>query len=113
MGISSQILPLEMAKGDIIPLSVSQKNHFNEIRPKEVSESPAENFASLLFKTLQKVNDQQVDSEKLSQQLVSDPGSVSLHSVLIAAEKARMSLTYTKTLADLAVKTYRELINLR
>jgi flagellar hook-basal body complex protein FliE len=32
---------------------------------------------------------------------------------MIQAEKARMSLTLVKNIADLAVRTYRELSNLR
>ena len=113
MNLMSGILTQSMAKGDIIPLRTTMSRHYNGLKPEKVSESPAENFAKVLYSALQKVNDQQIDSEHIKQQAVSDPGSVSIHSVQIAAEKARISLTYTKTLADLAVKTYRELVNLR
>ncbi|MDH5719422.1 MAG: flagellar hook-basal body complex protein FliE [Spirochaetia bacterium] len=113
MDIISKSLTQSMVKGDIIPLKTSDLKHYNGIKSAKTSESPAENFAKVLTRALQQVNDQQVYAENLSHQAVADPGSVSVHSVLIAAEKARMSLTYTKTLADMAVKTYRELVNLR
>ena len=71
------------------------------------------NFGELLNRALQKVNDQQVEAEKLTQQMITDPSSVEMHTVTIAAEKARMAITFTKTVTDLAIKTYRDLVNLR
>ncbi|MCB1147818.1 MAG: flagellar hook-basal body complex protein FliE, partial [Leptospiraceae bacterium] len=76
-------------------------------------ESASENFASVFEKALEKVNGQQITAENLTQQMISEPDSVEAHTVMIAAEKARISLTFTKSLADLAIRTYRELSNLR
>jgi len=108
-----KILPQSFAKGDIIPMQTTKPGHNNGVKIKEVSESTAQNFAGVFQAALQKVNDQQVHANQLTQQLVTDPKSVNVHSVLIASEKARMSLTFTKTIVDLAVKTYKELTNLR
>lgn len=107
------ILPKTMVKGDIIPLKTTREGHNNDLKPSHIPESAAYNFADALNRSLKKVNDQQIHSEKLAQQLVSDPESVSPHTVMIAAEKARMSLTFTKSVTDLAVKTYRDLVNMR
>ena len=102
-----------MVSGDIIKLSATQKKHNNGLQATVVPESSALNFAELLNRALQKVNDQQITSEKLTQQMITDPGSVQMHTVTIAAEKARMAITFTKTMTDIAVKTYKELVNLR
>ena len=102
-----------MVKGDIILLKKTLNKHWDGRVDKATPESTSLNFAEALNKALVKVNDQQVASENLMQKLVSAPKSVNVHDVLITAEKARMSLTLTKSVADLAVRTYRELINLR
>lgn len=113
MDIGSSLLPNTQIWGDIIPLKVSNERHHNGLSTPAVPESTAQNFATVFEQALNKVNDQQVHSEQLAQQMVSEPGSVQAHTVMIAAEKARISLTFTKSLADLAVRTYRELSNLR
>ncbi len=108
-----RILPQNMVRGDIIPLQVSREGHHNGVPEAPVHESAAVNFADALNRALQKVNDQQVEAERLNIQMVADPGSVEAHTVMIAAEKARISLTFAKTISDLAIRTYRELSNLR
>ena len=107
------LLSPSAVRGDIIPLKTSMERHWNGIPDKPVPESTSINFAEALNSALIKVNDQQVGSENLIQKLISDPRSVNAHDVLVTAEKARMSLNLTKSIADLAVRTYRELINLR
>lgn len=94
-------------------MQVTNPLHMNNQDKKEISDSPAANFADALNNALGKVNDQQVYAERLQQQMITDPDSVEAHTVLIAAEKARMAITFTKTLADMAVRTYRDLVNLR
>jgi len=102
-----------LPKGDIIRMDVSSPLHNDGREIAEVPDSTALNFAELLNRSLQKVNDQEIEKEKLVQQMISDPGSVEMHTVTIAAAKAQMALMFTKNMADMAVKTYRELINLR
>ena len=109
----NHILPQTIVKGDIIRLKTTSGGHWNGESPQAVPESAAVNFAEMFKRTLNKVNDQLVNADALTQKMIEDPSKVKIHSVLIAAEKARMSLTYTKTIADLAVKTYKELTNLR
>lgn len=105
-------LPQTMLKGDIIPLHTSDKGHWNAMEPAQKS-SDAESFYSMLVKSVEQVNDKQIHAEQLGIKAVAEPGSVQMHDVLIATENARMSLTFAKTVMDQAVKTYRELTNLR
>ena len=109
----TNILPQAMVRGDIIPVKTTMPGHWNDTTPYKADESTSFNFAKALDLALEKVNDQQVDAMDLSQKMVANPESVQAHTVMIAMEKARMSLTFTKTVVDLAVKTYKELVNLR
>lgn len=106
-------LPQTMLKGDIIPLQTSQEGHWDGTSPVKETTSDAQNFYSMLMNSIDQVNDKQIEAENLSVKAVAEPGSVQLHDVLIATENARISLTFAKTLVDQAVKTYRELTNLR
>lgn len=107
------ILPQAFVKGDIIPVKTTEQSHWNTISPQPPHESPAKNFGEALHIALNGVNDKLVESQALTQKMVADPSSVEAHTVMIAAEKARMSLTLTKNITDLAVRAYREMINLR
>lgn len=109
----NHILPQTLVKGDIIRLKTSSDGHHNGESPYLKPEGASQNFADALGHALETVNDQQIHSEKLAIKLVSEPGSVQTHDVRIALEKARMSLSFTKTIADVVVRTYRELVNLR
>ena len=100
-------------KGDYVALKTSDQRHNNDRPIKVMGEDPAKNFSDALVMALEKVNDQQVSAEMLGQKVVSDPKGVEAHTLMIQAEKARMSLTLVKNIADLAVRTYRELSNLR
>ncbi|MBV6494392.1 MAG: Flagellar hook-basal body complex protein FliE [Turneriella sp.] len=101
------------AKGDYVALKTTSPLHNNGRAIKVMGEDAAKNFTDALVMALEKVNDQQVNAEMLGQKVVSDPTGVEAHTLMIQAEKARMSLTLVKNIADLAVRTYRELSNLR
>lgn len=99
--------------GDLVSLKTSDARHNNGRAVKALGEDPAKNFSDALTMALEKVNEQQVSAEMLGQKVVSDPKGVEAHTLMIQAEKARMSLTLVKNITDLAIRTYRELSNLR
>ncbi len=99
--------------GDKVSVKVSDTRHYGDKASIQSPDDVAESFASVLKKSLESVNDQQVAADEMTQKLVFDPNSVDAHDVMIAAEKARISLTFTKTLADGFIRAYRELTNLR
>ena len=107
------MLPQTIVKGDIIPMTTTNDSHWNDLVPYKADESSSFNFAKAFDLALQQVNDQQIDAQDLTQKMVADPNSVQAHTVMIAMEKARMSITFAKTVTDMAVKTYKELVNLR
>jgi flagellar hook-basal body complex protein FliE len=49
----------------------------------------------------------------LYQKMVTDPNSVDVHDVTLAAAEASMSLNLAKTVVERAVQAYRDIINMR
>ena len=107
------VFPKHDVFGDIIRLKTTSPLHSSGKVQKLVSEDANENFAHVLSKAVGQVNAQQLYSENLSQKAIADPESVQVHNLKIAMEKAKMSLTFTKRVTDLAIRTYRDLVNLR
>ena len=65
-------------------------------------------FGDLFQEALQKVNRQQLEAEEALQGLIS--GEVEdLHQVMIAGEKARLSLQITVQLTNKVIEAYREI----
>ncbi len=111
--ITESLFQQNAVKGDFVSLKTTDAKHFNGRAIQPIGEDTAKNFTDALTLALDKVNDQQVNAEMLGQKVVSNPTGVEAHTLMIQAEKARMSLTLVKNIADLAVRTYRELSNLR
>lgn len=109
---SSSPFPLS-ANGDKVKVNLTNSLHYGDVKQAESNDNVSESFAAAMNKALEKVNDQQIEADKLTQQLVFNPESVDAHEVMIAGEKARISLTFTKTVADAVVRAYRELTNLK
>ena len=59
------------------------------------------------------MNDSQLKSMDLTQQMVTNPDSVNVHDVTIALAEANLSLSMTKAIVDRALAAYREIINVR
>lgn len=62
---------------------------------------------------LEAVNFLQNKSDNLSELMSTKPDSVNLHDVMIASEKAFLSLQFTKTILGKAVEAYQAIINMR
>lgn len=100
-------------KGDVVQINKTNPRHYTEVSEKESPDKVAESFAAVFQKAVEKVNDLQVNANNMTQKMIYDPNSVDVHELMIASEKARISLTFTKTVADGVVKAYRELTNIR
>ncbi len=99
--------------GNVVNMKTTNPLHYSETGTTPVPPSVGEGFQTLLRDTLGKVNDAQVQSENLSQKMIYEPESVDVHTAMIAAQKAEISLTLAKAVRDEAIKSYRELMNLR
>lgn len=100
-------------EGDIVNVKRTDSRHYGKTEPGLTPDQLAGTFGEVLRKALEEVNDQQIIADEMTQKLVYDPNSVDVHDVMIAAEKARMSLTFTKALADGFIRAYRELTSIR
>ncbi|MBN8217193.1 MAG: flagellar hook-basal body complex protein FliE [Spirochaetes bacterium] len=62
---------------------------------------------------MDETNGDQLRSEQLNLQMATAPDSVNVHDVMIASEKAQMSLDLTRNVLQKAVAAYQALTNLR
>jgi len=99
--------------GNTIEMKTTNPLHYGNRRPAESSDDVAGSFAALFNGAVNRVNDLQVDAESITQQMIYAPGSVDIHSVMIAQQKAEVALLFAKAVRDEAIRAYRELINLR
>ncbi len=99
--------------GHIVGLRTTNPLHIDDAPAARPDDDVAGSFAQMLKSAINKVNDLQIDSEDLGQKMVHEPGSVDIHTVMIAAQKAELALTFTKAVRDEAIRSYRELMNLR
>ncbi|MCC5816608.1 MAG: flagellar hook-basal body complex protein FliE [Leptospira sp.] len=99
--------------GEKVSVNRTDNRHYGKTEPGVTPDQVAGTFGEVLKKAFEEVNDQQVIADEMTQKLAFDPNSVDIHDVMISAEKARMSLTFTKTMADGFIRAYRELTQLR
>ncbi|PJZ85180.1 flagellar hook-basal body complex protein FliE [Leptospira harrisiae] len=102
-----------LPQGDKVGIFRSDERHYGKTNEAKSPDEVAGTFGDALKKAFEQVNDQQTEADELTQKIVFDPNSVELHDVMIAAEKARISLTFAKTMSDGFVRAYRELTTLR
>ncbi len=101
-------------KGHHVSMMTSHPLHYgNEMKIEREKDDVSTSFSDMLNTALGKVNDQQIESENLVQQMIYAPETVDIHQVMIAAQKAEIAMQFTKSVRDEAVRAYRELINLR
>jgi flagellar hook-basal body complex protein FliE len=77
------------------------------------SQGVEQSFGELLLNALNGVNDSQVKSMDLTQQMITAPDSVNVHDVTIALAEANLAISMTKSIVDRALAAYREIINVR
>lgn len=104
---------IENMPGHIVRLKSTNPLHYTDEPGKMSDDNVSGSFADALNKALGKVNDLQAESENLSQKMIYEPESVDIHTVMIAAQKAEIALNFTRAVRDDAIRTFRELMNLR
>ncbi|TGK11932.1 flagellar hook-basal body complex protein FliE [Leptospira fletcheri] len=111
-GYSDSRFPLT-PKGDKVSVNAADDRHYKDVKEPVSPDYVAESFSEAMRNAFKSVNDLQVEADELTQKMVYDPNSVDAHEVMIASEKARVALTFTKTLADGVVRGYRDLTSMR
>ncbi|WP_202078012.1 flagellar hook-basal body complex protein FliE [Caldalkalibacillus salinus] len=73
---------------------------------------PTQMFQDVFREALNKVNERQLESDRLTQQLVT--GEVDdIHSVMIASQKANLSLQLTVETRNKVVEAYKEIMRMQ
>lgn len=108
------LLSINEVKGDLVSLKVSNKNH---IGGKEIDSQSGDkvvsSFADMFNKAFNEVNELELKSVDLTNQMAIDPESVNIHDVQIAAEEAEMAVMFTKGIVDRVIRAYKDITNLR
>jgi flagellar hook-basal body complex protein FliE len=105
--------PLGSTTANPLRLKTLHERHMQISSEPEDPETVATTFAEALNQALGNVETLSQKSEDLTRKAIYDPDSVEAHEVIIASQKARFALNLTKTIADGAVRTFRELTNPR
>lgn len=98
---------------DVRMASTSSLHYSDSPKKADEKDDVTSSFSDMLKSSIDKVNDLQKDSEKLNQKMIYEPESVDIHQVMIAGQKAEVSMLFVKSVRDEAIKAYRELMNLR
>ena len=100
--------------GNVIHMRTTDPLHYGNNKPQKLDEDDvSSSFAELLSGAVGKVNGLQVDAEEMMNTMIHSPESVDIHTVMLAQQKAEVSLTFMKSVRDEAIRAYREIMNLR
>ena len=98
-----EITPLEMT-----PVKMSAHSHIGEVKPDE----PVKSFGEFLADSLKKVNELELESEKLNAALAT--GRIEdVSQVVVAAQKAEIALQLTLQLRNRATSAYQEMMRMQ
>jgi flagellar hook-basal body complex protein FliE len=106
-------LSANQVSGHELTLARTDPRHYAGRLDPQAAGSRDGTFASLLMDSLESVNSQQQTADNLSVRAIVDPESVNPHDVTIAAAKANLSLSITKSVVDRVIQAYREIQNVR
>ena len=100
--------------GNKISLDVTYPRHMQGIvKGNDDQKGVSSKFGGLVTEAFNGANDLVQKSAALTQQYITDPGSVDVHDVTIAMSEANLAVAMTKSVMDNALKAYREIINIR
>ena len=88
-----------------------QVNTYNKLSTPVTSYEAQQSFASTLKDAIAKVNDQQIQSDELTNKLINGE-DVELHEVMIGAQKASITLNATIEIRNKAVEAYQEMMRM-
>ncbi len=104
---------LDQVVGNSVKLKATAKNHYRVAKSQPDDDRVVKSFGDMLGGAFGKVNNLQLKSDKLTKDMIVHPESVSIHSVMIAAQKAELAISLTKSITDRMIKAYQNITNLR
>jgi len=97
------------------PITITPAVSPNMLKTVQTAATPAEaqkSFSSFLKSSIEKVNQAQMESDKLTEKLALGQ-NVDLHQVMIASQKASVSLQLTLEIRNKAVEAYQEMMRMQ
>lgn len=88
-------------------LSPSTEQNSTKISPYNAQQ----NFAAMLKDSINEVNAAQIESDKMTTRMINGE-NVELHDVMIASQKASVSLNLTMEMRNKAVEAYQEIMRM-
>ncbi|MBN1899061.1 MAG: flagellar hook-basal body complex protein FliE [Spirochaetes bacterium] len=101
------------ALGDHVPLKVTHQHHYSDVDAGEGTKGSKKSFGALLNSMLKEVNQLQMKSDELTEKMITSPDEVNIHDVMVASQKALLSLNFVKSIRDRAIRAYQEIMNMR
>ena len=86
-------------------------NESTKINPTVTSADAQQTFANSLKDAISKVNDQQIQSDTMTEKLING-GNVDLHEVMIASQKASITLNATMEVRNKVIEAYQEIMRM-
>ena len=86
-------------------------NESTKINPTVTSADAQQTFANSLKDAISKVNNQQIQSDVMTEKLING-GNVDLHEVMIASQKASITLNATMEVRNKAIEAYQEIMRM-
>jgi len=109
-----EVYSKEQVVGTRIDLKRTNPLHFNtEGITSQKETDPVESFSDVLFNVVNQANQLQQNADDLEQKMIVSPEEVNVHEVMIASEKARLSITFLKSITEKALKAYNDIMMLR
>lgn len=100
---------MDVAKLDF---QINNPSGIEKTQPAASSEQLTQNFVKGISNSLNKLNNQQLEAERAVETLAAG-GDISVHDVMIASEKASLSMQMGLQLRNKILTTYNELYNIR
>ena len=86
---------------------VNETKQLNQVNSFEVQQK----FSNTLKEAIAKVNDQQIQSDTMTDKLING-GDVELHEVMIASQKASVTLNTTIEIRNKVIEAYQEIMRM-
>ena len=86
-------------------------NEATKINPTVTSADAQQTFANSLKEAISNVNNQQIQSDVMTEKLING-GNVDLHEVMIASQKASITINATMEVRNKAIEAYQEIMRM-
>ncbi|BBM89290.1 flagellar hook-basal body complex protein FliE [Spirochaetota bacterium] len=101
-----------------VPVAVTNDKHYVnfDLSLEEAKKSmlgTGDTFYEKLMNAVELTNKQVVSSDSIAEQFITKPNTVNVHDVVIAAQKAQLSIDLTKNVIERAISAYQNITNLR